>query len=164
MFYHVTHSSRVSSILEKGLIPEQKNQFTLSMNSTLERYLGNSPIINVRNNGIFLYSKKPKDLRNLKDKDYRILEIVIDNSENIFCADSQHIDPIMKGIVHLLSGGTYDESRRDIFLSDEEMNIQATKYANSWSNWSPAVEDGFSNPEIIYAGKILPSKITVLTK
>lgn len=161
MFYHVTHSSRVPSILEKGLDPEHKSEFTQSMNNTLETQLGDSPIIYARNNGIFLYSKKPTDLSRLK-VDYRLLEVDIDSTNNTFCAESKHIDPIMKGIAHLLSGGTYDESRRDIFLSDEEMYIQSTKYANSWSNWSPAVEAGFSNPEIIYVGKILPSQITVL--
>jgi hypothetical protein len=161
MFYHVTHSSRVSSILEKGLDPEHKSPFTLNLNSTLERYFEDSTIIYARNNGIFLYSKKPEDLSTLK-KDYRILEVDIDSASNTFCADSQHIDPIMKGVIHLMAGGTYDETRKDIFLSDEDMYSQAIKYANSWSTWSPAAEAELSIPEIIYVGKILPSQINVL--
>ncbi|GAB1770197.1 hypothetical protein [Priestia megaterium] len=156
MFYHLTHFSRVPSILEKGLDPLHKSDLTLSLNSTLETQLGNSPIIHARNNGIFLYSKKP----NVSGKqDYRILEVNVDSTCSIYCADSQHIDPIMKGVIHLKAGGTYDETRRDIFLSDEEMYSQALKYARSWSVWSPTAEAKLSISEIIYVGKILPSQI-----
>lgn len=162
MFYHVTHFSRVPSILEKGLDPQVKNDFTLSLNSTLETKLGKSPIIYARNNGIFLYSEKPK---NLKEKpDYRLLEVNINSTSNTYCADSQHIDPIMKGVLYLKAGGTYDKTRTDIFLSDNDMYNQALKYANSWSAWSPTAEAGLSIPEIIYVGKILPSQIKLLTE
>lgn len=157
MFYHVTHSSRISSILEKGLDPLHKSDFTLSLNSTLETNLGDSPIIYARNNGIFLYSKKPTNLSGKQG--YRLLEVYIDSASNTYCADSQHIDPIMRGVIYLKSGGTYDETRTDIFLSDEDMYSQVIKYANSWSTWSPSAEAKLSIPEIIYVGKILPSQI-----
>ncbi|MGG0338138.1 hypothetical protein [Priestia aryabhattai] len=162
MFYHVTHSSRVPSILEKGLDPERKNPFTINLNATLERYLRNDPIIVARKKGVFLYSKRPEDLRNLSDKDYRILEVNIDATENTFCAESKHIDPIVKGVIHLMRGFKYDKSNNNIFLSDNEMRDLITKYQKSWSVWSPTAEKEFNNPEVIHVAKILPSHIKVL--